>query len=99
MSIDCSKGPSQNQGPSPNRGTSLPDFKAVGADQMTKAQWQQSRGIDRSAQVKITKLSHMRYQHPNLAEITIFLKGMNLVVSSQLQLTKCRLWHACHRAN
>jgi len=70
---DQDHGPSR--GPSPNRGSSLPDFQAIGANRAQKLEWLQSRGIDRSAQVKLTKLAHMRYQHPDLLEITKFLRG------------------------
>lgn len=66
---------SQSRGPSPNRGVSLPDFQAIGPEKEPKTAWRELRGIDQSKQVRITKLSHMRYQHPNLAEFTVFLRG------------------------
>lgn len=65
-----------SRGPSPNRGASVPDSekKAI-PDQASKREWQKKRGIDPSKQVRIVKLSHMRYQHPDLNKITTFLRG------------------------
>ena len=64
-----------SRGPSPNRGSSLVDHKAQGADGESQEAWRKARGIDRSKQVKLKKLAHMRYQHPDLQEITTFLRG------------------------
>ena len=61
--------------PSPNRGASIPDFQAIGENQVNKVDWLKERGIDQTAQVKLVKLAHMRYQHPDLAQITAFLRG------------------------
>lgn len=65
-----------SRGPSPNRGASVPDTntKAI-PDQASKREWQKKRGIDPSKHVRIVKLSHMRYQHPDLNKITTFLRG------------------------
>lgn len=52
---------------------------------MSLREWQASRNIDRDAQVKITKLSHMRYQHPNLAEITTFLRDFGMSVAQKAE--------------
>ncbi|EON65740.1 hypothetical protein W97_04979 [Coniosporium apollinis CBS 100218] len=70
----------QSRGPSPNRGSSLPDFQAIGPDSEKKSAWREARGIDQSKQVKITKLSHMRYQHPDVQQITTFLRDFGLHV-------------------
>lgn len=64
-----------SRGPSPNRGSSKRDVEAVGADSEKKRDWQRKHGIDPSKQVRIKKLSHMRYQHPDLNKITTFLRG------------------------
>lgn len=77
-----------SRGPSPNRGSSLPDVQAIGPDHTTKAKWRQSRGIDPSTQVRIVKVSHMRYQHPDLSEITQFLRGEFLGYPSQRWLSR-----------
>ena len=61
--------------PSPNRGASIPDFQAIGENHVKKADWLKDRNIDQIAQVKLVKLAHMRYQHPDLAQITTFLRG------------------------
>lgn len=72
----------------------MPDLQAIGVENTTKAQWQQARGIDCSKQIRITKLSHMRYQHPDLMEITRFLKGTYPLELSLLLFTAPRLRYA-----
>ena len=62
---------------SPNRGESQQDLKAVSSDRESIEAWRAREGIDISQQVRIVKISHMRYQHPDLAVITKFLKGMS----------------------
>ncbi len=37
--------------------------------------WRSQNNIDASKQIKLVKLSHIRYQHPDLDEITRFLQG------------------------
>ena len=63
---------------SPNRGVSELDLKAVGSERQEIKEWIKNAGIDTSKQVRLVKPSHMRYQHPDLAVITKFLKGMRL---------------------
>jgi hypothetical protein len=46
-------------------------------------QWQASQDINRDAQIRLTKLVHMRYQHPNLDEITTFLQDFGMSVAAQ----------------
>ena len=65
----------QSRGPSPNRGASVPDFVAIGPESESQESWRKSNNIDKTNQVKIVKVSHMRYQHPDLQEITTFLRG------------------------
>lgn len=64
-----------------NSGASVEDAKAVGPAGQNIRDWQKERGIDRSRQVSVRKLAHMRYQHPDLDEITTFLNdfGMDVV--------------------
>lgn len=66
--------------PKPNYGASLPEVEAIKSD-VKLHEWQKKVGIDRSKQVKILKIAHMRYQHPDLDEITTFLYdfGMHIV--------------------
>ena len=60
---------------SPNRGVSAPDTVASGNEHESLKAWREKNAIDRSKQVRLVKLAHMRYQHPDLAEITTFLRG------------------------
>lgn len=50
---------------------------------MPLREWQASQAIDRSSQVQITRISHMRYQHPDLAEITTFLRDFGMTVAQK----------------
>jgi hypothetical protein len=58
-----------------NRGASIDDIIAVGQDQEPLALWKERHKIEVETQIKLVKLSHMRYQHPDLNEITTFLQG------------------------
>jgi len=68
----------------PNVGKTIPDVEAMGDETEPLAQWQKRTNIDTSKQVKIVKLAHMRYQHPDIPTITKFLKdfGMHIVKTS-----------------
>ncbi|KAK6087309.1 glyoxalase [Seiridium cupressi] len=68
----------------PNRGASIADVQAIGSDRKTIQEWRKQNNIDVGKQVRLVKLVHMRYQHPNLDEITTFLKdfGMHVVKST-----------------
>ncbi|KAL2066596.1 hypothetical protein VTL71DRAFT_2667 [Oculimacula yallundae] len=69
---------------SPNRGTGVDACKAS-PDAESVAVWQKNNGIDVSKQVKLLRLSHMRYQHKDMATITTFMKdfGMNVVKKTE----------------
>jgi hypothetical protein len=65
-----------SRGVSPNRGKTIHANNATpGTEPETAAAWQKAAGIDISKQVKLVRLSHMRYQHRDMDKITIFLKG------------------------
>lgn len=67
-----------------NKGASVPDIEAVGTDCKTIEEWRKQNGIDVEKQIRLVKLAHMRYQHPDLDEITTFLRdfGMHVVKST-----------------
>ena len=64
-----------SRGPSPNRGASVPDNEAIGPESKPQTTWLSENGIDKSRWVRLKKLSHMRYQHEDLNQITAFLRG------------------------
>lgn len=66
----------------PNAGAAVPDTIANGDENESQAAWLKQRGIDLGRRIKLTKLSHMRYQHPNLEEIHQFLIGENDILNS-----------------
>jgi len=59
----------------PNRGASVPDVIAVGESNVSQAEWLAKQQIDIKERVNVKKLSHMRYQHPDLEEIQVFMLG------------------------
>lgn len=76
----------------PNAGASLLDKVAIGdSKNELSLDWQKQQGIDRSKQVKLVKVSHMRYQHSDMGTMTKFLKdfGMHIVKESE---DKQRIW-------
>lgn len=72
-----------------NSGRSVPDIEAVGPNSETIPQWRKKNGIDPSKQIRLVKLSHMRYQHPNLEEITTFMKDFGMEVA---KATNNKVW-------
>ena len=74
-----------NETVKPNAGASVRDEDAMGVRSEAISEWQKSVGIDPSKQVKIVKVAHMRYQHPDMPTITKFLKdfGMDIVKESE----------------
>ena len=72
--------------PPPNQGMIVADVDAM-SDSEAAEDWRQRCGIDPSKQVRIVKLAHMRYQHPELETITTFLRdfGMHAVKSTDDQ--------------
>ena len=64
---------------SPNRGQSIEDLIAAGDNSMTQAAFRKRYNIDRASQVQLKKIAFMRYQHPDLQQISTFLKGMALM--------------------
>ncbi|KAF2232175.1 hypothetical protein EV356DRAFT_534846 [Viridothelium virens] len=67
----------------PNNGYSAPDTVANGNEKESSATWQQRHGIDQSKHIRLVKLAHMRYQHPDLVEITTFLKDFGMQVTKK----------------
>jgi hypothetical protein len=61
----------------PSRGATVPDVVAVGKEQVSRAEWLEKQGIKTENRINLKKLSHMRYQHPNLDEIQTFMIGMS----------------------
>lgn len=59
----------------PNSGAAVPDTVANGDQLESQAEWLKHRNINLENRIKLTKLSHVRYQHPNLDEINEFLMG------------------------
>lgn len=67
--------------PTPNRGMTLADTVAMGPDQESQAAWLKKRNVKIDQRIKLTRLSHMRYQHPDLETIHQFLLDFGLQVA------------------
>ncbi|KAJ5918025.1 Glyoxalase/Bleomycin resistance protein/Dihydroxybiphenyl dioxygenase [Penicillium verhagenii] len=59
----------------PNRGASVPDVVAVGDQNASQVEWLAKQQINIEDRINLKKLSHMRYQHPDLEEIQTFMIG------------------------
>lgn len=67
--------------PKPNRGGPVSDLVLDGPDrQQSLAEWKKQRKYDETEQIRLVKLAHMRYRHPDLAVITEFLQGIYLPI-------------------
>ena len=66
-----------------NVGAALRDIEAVGDDRTSQADWLKERKIDPDARIRLTKVSHMRYQHPDLDELNRFMLGKRVETKSQ----------------
>ncbi|SMQ45826.1 unnamed protein product [Zymoseptoria tritici ST99CH_3D7] len=78
----------------PNHGASIPDSEAFGEAFGNTSKpltvWQKEQNIDPSQQIKIVKLAHMRYQHPDLDTITKFLVDFGMHVAKR---TNDEIWY------
>lgn len=66
--------------PEPNSGSAVTDTVAAGDDNILQSDWIEERNIDKESRIQLTKLSHVRYEHPNLEEIHVFLLGKKQTV-------------------
>ncbi|KAF9884947.1 hypothetical protein FE257_000856 [Aspergillus nanangensis] len=73
-----------------NRGATMPDTEAMGKDQESQSSWLEKHQIDPNSRIRLQKLSHMRYQHPNLDEIHQFMLDFGLRVAHK---TEGEVWY------
>jgi hypothetical protein len=90
VTITAADGSSQEIDLKPNAGASIPDQQAIGEESEPLATYYDRVGIDNAKRVQMVKLAHMRYQHPDLDEITTFLLdfGMHIV-----KRTEDKIWY------
>lgn len=60
----------------------MPDHEPV-------VEWRRRNGIDPRQQIRLVKLAHMRYQHPDLETITTFLRDFGMHVR---KATESKIW-------
>ncbi|KAJ5352470.1 hypothetical protein N7452_001444, partial [Penicillium brevicompactum] len=73
-----------------SHGASVADIVAIGPESETVQAWRERCGIETNSQIRLVKLAHMRYQHPDLQEITVFLQDFGMTVASQ---TDDEIWY------
>lgn len=67
--------------PKPNRGGPVSDLVSNGPGRrQSLAEWKKQRNYDKTKQIRLVKLAHMRYRHPDLDLITEFLQGIYLSI-------------------
>ncbi|PKX90214.1 putative MFS transporter [Aspergillus novofumigatus IBT 16806] len=64
----------------PCHGASVPDVVAIGDEREPLAKWKERCGIKPENLIRLVKLAHMRYQHPDLDAITVFLQDFGMKV-------------------
>lgn len=80
----------RNGATAPNHGSSIPDKEAMGEKTEPLTSWQKRSGVDASKQIKLVKLAHMRYQHPDLDVATKFLQDFGMHVAKR---TDDKIWY------
>lgn len=69
--------------PEPNRGGPVSDVVPDGPErQQSLEEWKKQRNCDENEHVRLVKLAHMRYRHPDLGAITEFLQGIYLPIKA-----------------
>ncbi|KAJ6150285.1 hypothetical protein N7471_001484 [Penicillium samsonianum] len=73
-----------------NCGASIEDVVAIGPESESIVAWRERCGIRTDSQIRLVKLAHMRYQHPDLDEITVFLQDFGMTIAKQ---TDDEVWY------
>ncbi|KAI0448204.1 trihydroxytoluene oxygenase [Xylaria telfairii] len=66
-----------------NQGAAVPDLIAVGHQQEDVQTWRARNNIDVANQIKLVRIAHMRYQHPDLDEISQFLADFGMIIAKK----------------
>ncbi|KAI5459545.1 trihydroxytoluene oxygenase [Mariannaea sp. PMI_226] len=74
----------------PGRGGAVSDVVAAGPQKQALEDWKKEKNIDTSQQIKLVKISHMRYQHPDLDIITTFLQDFGMSIAKR---TETEIWY------
>lgn len=87
---------SGSRAPSPNRGQTVPETDAIPPHRESQAEWRARNHIDPAKQIRLVKVSHMRYRHPDLALMTKFLRDFGMHVVKRME---GRAWFAGYGAD
>ncbi|KAJ5365230.1 Glyoxalase/Bleomycin resistance protein/Dihydroxybiphenyl dioxygenase [Penicillium concentricum] len=74
----------------PNIGATVPDVVAVGKANESQRSWLEKQKINRKDRIHLKKLSHMRYQHPDLEETHRFMTHFGMQVAKKV---KDEIWY------
>ncbi|TKA83388.1 hypothetical protein B0A55_01005 [Friedmanniomyces simplex] len=93
VTLDANNTLATPHGPAhPNVGKSIPDIEAIGPDSEALTTWQHRNNINPADQIKLVRLSHMRYQHPDLDQITTFLRDFGMHIAKRSDDGE-RIWY------
>ncbi|KAH8548136.1 trihydroxytoluene oxygenase [Umbelopsis sp. PMI_123] len=73
----------------PNTYSLVPDTVEAHGTSESHDDFLEEFSIDQEAQIRLVKIAHMRYQHPDLEEITTFLLDFGMVIAKK---TEDRVW-------
>lgn len=73
-----------------NQGATVSDIQAMGSDQESQANWLEKRKINIDDRICLKKLSHIRYQSPDLDETHRFMLDFGMRVA---QRTENEVWY------
>ncbi|KGO45044.1 hypothetical protein PEX1_024730 [Penicillium expansum] len=73
-----------------NHGASIADIIAIGPESESVPAWRARCEITTESQIRLVKLAHMCYQHPDLDEITIFLEDFGMTIAKK---TDDEIWY------
>ena len=68
-----------------NRGAAVPDTQAMGSDQEAQRDWLQKQKVNINDRIRLKKLSHIRYQNPNLDETHDFMLDFGMRVAKRAE--------------
>ena len=73
-----------------NRGAAVPDTQAMGSDQEAQRDWLQKQKVNINDRIRLKKLSHIRYQNPNLDETHDFMLDFGMRLAKR---TEDEIWY------
>lgn len=67
----------------PNSGAAISDVAAVGDDKVLQSSWLATNNIDYHQRIRLKRLSHVRYQHPDLEKLHSFMLDFGMQMAKR----------------